>query len=314
MSNEDEPKGKRLLIAAPVNTEPRLLELHLEALSFQERPDGIDEIDWLFIDDNDIEESSSVLRGFVSDDQIIPSSDIVPVKTRHRHQWDHVLTIEFTSRIGLMRNYLLDYARGQYDYLYMVDTDLLPQSDTLRILLEADKDMACAVFWTEWPKSQSAGGRSEPLPNAWESGNYSFVTLDAIRRHSSDPKLLAEIHEEFLNELRTGVDPIRVGCSGACSVFKMDRIPPLANYTAPRYFGELWGGDRWFGMRAEVMGVEIWVCPNTRVFHCYRPENLKQAESIVKCMQSRGFGTARTVTEQENEYAGAAAQPGTFSG
>ncbi len=58
-----------------------------------------------------------------------------------------------------MKDVIINYAKeNQYDYLFLIDSDLMLHPNTLKQLVNQDKEIISEIFWTKWPI---------PLPQVW---------------------------------------------------------------------------------------------------------------------------------------------------
>src|SRR4029077_15687477 len=73
------------------------------------------------------------------------------------------------ERVTAFRERLLKEARaGGYDYLFLVDADLVLHPGTMNHLLAANKNIVSEVFWTRWLPHQPE------LPNVWVADHYNL--------------------------------------------------------------------------------------------------------------------------------------------
>lgn len=191
-----------------------------------------------------IPEGVTVDRYFVVNDcpEVIPEirgADYDVLDTGDRFQKsdnDHLWTQENLEKMPALRNMTVRRAlEGGYDYLFSVDTDIVLHPETLLRLLEADKDIISELFWTNgwcnaWMYDQSSGMKSE-----W---------------------------------VRPGL--YQVGMTGACTLMNTKVFMAGADFTPiPNIRKALWGEDRWFCIRAAVLGFEMWIDTHCPPWHLY---------------------------------------------
>ena len=120
------------------------------------------------------------------------------------------------------------------DYWFSVDTDLVLHPATLRVLLEADKDVVSEIFWTNgWC-------------NAWQYDQYGGAD-----KRWTEPGLY------------------RVGMTGALTLAKRRVIETIDYTPIPCIRKALWGEDRHFSIRAACAGFEMWVDTHYPAEHLY---------------------------------------------
>ena len=221
----------RVLIAAPLKQDVRTFQLYQDALDNLEIPDGV-EVDHYFV----VNDCPEVIPEIRCEYEICNTGDAY-LRREHDHYWTH----ENLVKMHLLRNRTIQRALdGGYDYLFSVDTDLILQKETLRVLLDADKDIVSELFWTNgwcnaWMHDQSAGMKHE-----WMTpGLY------------------------------------QVGMTGACMLVKR-KVFEVCDYTPiPNIKDCLWGEDRHFCIRAACHGFELWTDSHCSPEHLYTPKKLK---------------------------------------
>lgn len=270
---------KNVLIASPVCQEPLILNEFLESFLNLQLSDI--NADFLFIDDNTDERSKELLKIFKSYFQNVNIIDMqnkrAYMRTEVFHKWDDYLMHKVTQ----YRNMIIDIAKGEkYDYLFMVDSDILLHPLTLKHLIEQKKDIISEIFWTKW----APGGKE--YPQVWLYDNY---TLYEIK-----PKMPSTDHEanlrteEFLKMLKIpGI--YKVGGLGACTLISSKAIFKGVNYERIPNIS-FWGEDRHFCIRAAVLGFDLYVDTFYPAYHIYRKKDLKGAiEYKIKCGYSKNF-------------------------
>lgn len=227
----------RILIAAPVHQKLHIFKEYLESLNNLLVPADC-EVDRFFILHN-CEDLLSLIEG--NSLYSIYNTDPVYKTDEVTHHW----TDDAVSHVAGMKNCILEYARDQdYDYVFLVDTDLILHPMTLIRLMQANKDIIAEVFWTSW-------GPDEPeMPNAWDFNAYQFL------------------HDRRLEEWKTpGI--YAVGMTGACTLIKKKVIQAGVNFSRV-YNINFWGEDRHFCIRAAAQDFGIWLDTHYPCVHLYR--------------------------------------------
>jgi glycosyltransferase involved in cell wall biosynthesis len=266
----------RILIASPIRQKPAILKEFLGSLAGL-KDDGLD-IEFAFIDDNDDKHSSELLQQFAtSSDKSTTILDKLDTGTHYNcDETTHYWPSELIWRVALYKNIFIGMAANNgFDYLFLVDSDLVLQPETLRHLVSLEKDIVSEVYWTKWKPGAPA------LPNVWMAGEYRF-------------------DDKFLETLRTP-GTYKVGGLGACtlisrySLFRgvsFDQIPNLD------YGGE----DRHFCIRATALGLELWADTYYPPVHLYRESDLEK----LKQPALAATGTARIslcmIVKNEEEH------------
>ena len=232
--------GLRVLLAAPLKQEPKIFREYQAALDNLIIPDGV-----------------TLDRFFVVNDcpEVIPEirdAEHIVINTGDRYEKatnDHIWTHDNLDKMPRLRNALIRRVMaGGYDYLFSVDTDIVLHPETLKTLLEADKDIVSEIFWTNgwcnaWMFDQAAGMLDE-----WKTpGLY------------------------------------QCGMTGACTLMKRKVFDAGVDYSPiPNIYKALWGEDRFFCVRAACHGFELWVDSH------YPAEHLFTEQHYQNYMRRRG--------------------------
>lgn len=267
----------RILIGCPVCQKAPILREFNESLMNIKRY-GF-KIDFLFVDDNTAIESKNILKDF---HQAGSSVKIVESKrndkyicTEKSHNWNNYLI----WKVAGFKNFIISYClENDYDYLFLIDSDILLHPDTVYCLYSHKKDIISEVFWTRWMPEDTE------LPQVWMYDQYTLYEPEpdvSLSRGEIHLKIM-----EFIKKLRTpGV--YRVGGLGACTLISkkamdrgvsFERIPNIS----------LWGEDRHFCIRAAVLGLGLYVDTHYPAYHIYRESDLEGAFQFKKKMRVCG--------------------------
>ena len=231
-------KSIKILITAPLKQERKIFKEFQDGLDRLEIPDGIT-IDRFYVV-NDCPEIIQDIRG---EYEVINTGDIYR-KAINTHVW----TNDNLSKMHELRNATIKKALdGGYDYWWSIDTDLVVHPQTLKALLEADKDIVAEIFWT-------MGTTGKYWSNAWL---YDQAT------GAGNP------------EWRTpGV--YEIGGTGACLLVKRKVFEAGVDYSAiPCIKKVLWGEDRHFCIRAMCAGFKLWLDTHYPAEHLYTEQCYK---------------------------------------
>lgn len=260
----------RVLIGSMVRQHPSVLAACLRTLQWQDAHEA-HEIDYFFVDDNDDEASSALLVEHPRSVIVAAGErgDAVYAVEEHTHQW----SIPSFYRLAHEKQRILDYARANgYDGVFLVDSDLLLAPDTLRTLIENEKEISSAVFWTQWTPGDAA------LPQVWQVHPYGFDGAGWTT-------------QSFLRELEQR-QLVRVRGLGACTFIRRSVLDRGAAAFTPLLSGlpseGMWQGeDRHFCVRAERAHVEMYADAWPFVWHCYRPSDRERIGSILEMLEPR---------------------------
>jgi GT2 family glycosyltransferase len=262
---------KRVLVGSPVYQKPEILDAFLKSLKNLNK-DTIS-IDYMFVDDNIDENSSKLLAEFEREESkvvvIHGEKQDVYVCNDDTHYWDDDLMLKVATYKNCIINYAID---EHYDYMFFVDSDLILHPNLIEHLKTTNKDIISEIFWTQWHNDS-------PLePNVWLFDEYDLVPKKLGEKLTE--KEMDIRYNQFLNHLKIpGV--YEVGGLGACTLISRDALiagvsfQPIKNLTIP-------GEDRFFCIRAAVLGIDLFVDTHYPAYHIYREKNLDGVKDYVK--------------------------------
>lgn len=252
----------KILVAAVSNASEEIFELHFNSVLAQEVSEGTT-IEYAYISDGLSAASEQLVAdagGRVAGALEKPEGVAYEV-SETTHAWGEP---DF-AWLAREKQRLLELAdEGGYDGVFFVDSDLVLGPDTLESLIQANKDVTSAVFWTRWTPD------SPLLPQVWLAHPYELrgrSGMTYLRPH----ELMERLYDREL---------IQVGGLGACTlmlrrVFDRIRWFPLLD-GLPR--DGMWQGeDRSFCIYATQNHVELWADAWPDIFHIYRPSYIHRA-------------------------------------
>ncbi|WP_282935949.1 glycosyltransferase [Paenibacillus sp. RC67] len=275
---------RRVLIGSPVQQKPAILrefllsltELNVEAVT----------VDYLFIDDNVEEASGELLKQFEQEREnviIRRSCENTGTNTYVTNEHTHIWKEEQIWKVARLKDSLIDHAREEdYDYLFLIDSDLVLHSLTLEQLVQADKDIIANIFWTRWQPN------TMEMPQVWLQDEYQLFTKD--RAGSMNDLEKNERTAQFLQQLRIpGI--YEVGGLGACTLISRKALMQGVNFQEIRNVS-FWGEDRHFCIRAQALGLQLYVDTHYPAYHIYRESELSGIASYKK----KSFERSRCLT------------------
>ncbi|WP_227872212.1 glycosyltransferase [Paenibacillus albus] len=258
---------RRILIGSPIRQKPEILTLFLQSLERLRHATW--QADYVFIDDN--EDAASVLLTQFTEAVHAQGSSTVRLiagsKTSSAYKRDeitHYWNDELIGKVADWKDHFIQMAREeQYDALFLVDSDLLLHPETMESLLEADKPIISAIFWTRW---QPDGAE---LPQVWLKDHYWPWQTDDDSADVQQERL------KLMTKLRLpGVYDI--GGLGACTLISREALEqPISFRMIPNL--SLWGEDRHFCVRAASLGIGLSVDTRYPAFHIYRDTDMPRA-------------------------------------
>lgn len=249
---------RKILVGSPTRKKQEILREFL--ISLKELRQETVELDFFFVDDNDQQASSDLLREFAQ--SVFPHcfihkaspTDTPYVCTQTTHHWDDKDVLVW--RVAGFKNFIIDKAlQDNYDYLFFIDSDLVIHPDTIEHLVATEKDIISEIFWTRWKPEQ------DELPQVWISDFYT-------------------LNDAFIRQLRSpGV--YEVGGLGACTLISKRALQAGVNFNKI-YNLTFWGEDRHFCIRAGALGIHLYVDTLLPAYHIFRESELAGLEQYKK--------------------------------
>jgi len=207
--------------------------------------------DILVHDDNYDSNSSHLITSFAENSKLSIAN--FEVTKKDSYEGDHRWNLEQIDRISEIKNKGIEYAlANNYDFLFLVDADLVLHPKTLLSLLFAQKDFIFEIFWTQFY------GESYYKPNAWDFHSWGYYNEETILQ-LSEPGIY------------------RIGGGGACSLLSKEILEKGLNFNriqSLKYNGE----DRHFCSRAQALGYEIFVDTHYPAYHIFHVSQVEEAE------------------------------------
>jgi len=252
---------KRVLIASPVKQKTPILKEFLQCLRELKRTGLV--IEYAFVDDSGAK--CDLLHTFAAEN---PAVHILRgngqgeyICNEHTHHWQENLMWKVA---GYKDEFIRMARERNFDYLFLVDSDLALHPKTLEHLVDLNKDIVSEVYWTQWEQDMP------PLPQVWMSGQYSFCERP---RGVALPEDEAGIRQgQFLEMLRCpGV--YKVGGLGGCTLISAKALQMGVAFREI-YNLELIGEDRHFCIRAAGLGLKLYADTCYPPYHIYRESEL----------------------------------------
>lgn len=262
---------KKILIGSPIRQKPLILKYFLESLKRLDKNQN--ELHYLFIDDNTIELSKNILRNFSRQEKnvkvVFNNSNDEYLCDNDTHYW----TNNLMWKVAALKNIILQTAvENEFDYVFLIDSDLVLHPDTLNQLLKAEKDIISNIFWTHWKLDMPK------LPQVWLFDEYG--QFQKKREEILSTQEIEKRHNTFLNMLKKpGI--YEVGGLGACTLISNNALNSGVNFKEIKNLSFM-GEDRHFSIRAQALGFDLFVETQYPSFHIYREEDLKVIDEYIE--------------------------------
>ncbi|WP_152393327.1 glycosyltransferase family 2 protein [Paenibacillus guangzhouensis] len=257
----------RVLIGSPVHQKPAILREFLTSLH-RLRQEHM-EFGYFYIDDNPGEQASEMLRDFAKSVDRVTVLKSGQLDEYYRNETTHFWNEHLIWKVAEFKNTMIQHAIDeQYDYLFLVDSDLLLHPGTVEQLVAAGKDIISEIFWTSW-QSDSA-----PQPQVWLRDEY--TQWEQQRGENLSDEEIAVRYDQFITKLKIpGV--YEVGGLGACTLISRSALVAGVNFKPIKNLS-FWGEDRHFCVRAVAIGFSLYVDTHFPAYHIYRESDLDKAE------------------------------------
>lgn len=259
----------KVLLGSPIYQTPEILKLFLASLSDIQQQTFT--MDYYFVDDNADPISSECLMLFKEKyvNTIIAKGSQVDsyICNENSHQWNESLM----SKVANYKNGILQYAiENDYDYVFFIDSDILIKPNLIDHLLSHRKNIVSEIFWTQWSKE----GPFEP--NVWLSDQYNLVPKYPPNIRFNE---MEAFRNSFLNQLKEpGI--YKVGGLGACTLLSREALLRGVNFSGIENLS-LIGEDRFFCVRAIVLGLDLFVDTYFPAYHIYRESDVDNGKKYL---------------------------------
>jgi cellulose synthase/poly-beta-1,6-N-acetylglucosamine synthase-like glycosyltransferase len=260
------PIKKRVLVGSPIRQKPMILKEFLQSLT--ELNTELFEISYFFIDDNDNSESIQILNNFLDHNRThciiarpsIAMNDIY-ICDEKTHYWPE----QTIWKVAAFKDTIIDWTlKNTYDYLFLVDSDIVLHPQTINQLIKANKDIVSNIFWTMWQPD------TPKLPQVWLSDEYTQFQVSRYEHLTSE--IVNQRKQDFLQLMLTP-GTHEVGGLGACTLISKNALAKGVNFKKIKNI-TFWGEDRHFCVRAAALGIELFVDTHYPAYHIYRETNL----------------------------------------
>lgn len=255
----------KVLIGSPVHQKPNILKEFLLSLKELDKSNLV--VDYYFADDNENSQSKEMLKNFQQEYPLNCLIDINKEKVEHfecneiMHYWPD----QTVWKVAGFKNKMIEYAKDRnYDYLFLIDSDIVLHKNTLKHLIKADKNIISEIHWTNWEPNGPL------LPNAWL---YDFYTMyEVVPGKNMTPDEIQKSHTEFISRLKVaGI--YQVGGLCACTLVSKKALAAGVSFAKIKNL-TWWGEDRHFCIRASALGLDLFVDTNYPSYHIYRESYL----------------------------------------
>lgn len=274
----------RLLVGSVIRKPKVVLDALFKSLLWQRARDPGWDVDYAFI--NNFAASDAYAAEAMQAYEAFPVGTHINVSSAPAPEGDYHETTGVTRgwtppawhRVGALKNTLIQRALdGHYDYLWLIDADVLTDPWTLQSLLDCQAPVVSAVYWTRWTKPQKGSALIQHAgPQVWVRHPYEL---------SGRGWTEADFRAALVNRQR-----VRVWGLGACTLLARPALEKGLNFSK---FAELPPGamsdgeDRHFCMRAEQLHIPLYADAWPDVWHAYHPSEYGDIDQRMAELESR---------------------------
>ncbi|WP_339221708.1 glycosyltransferase family 2 protein [Paenibacillus sp. FSL H8-0332] len=285
----------RVLLGSPIHQKPAILEQFLNSLLRLNLKD-ID-LDFYLIDDNPDEAASQLLQQFARNGRsvFLQSSGYHDdyIRDEHTHVWHSNLV----WKVAGFKNLMIRRAEAfGYDYLFLIDSDLILHPDTLLHLIGTGKDIISEIFWTQWQPNTML------QPQVWMHDEYNQWEIHPGEQLSPE-EIQRRFHAFLLKMQQPGI--YEVGGLGACTLISSSALSSGISYDRVRNIS-YWGEDRHFCIRAASLGLPLFVDTHFPALHLYRDSDLDLVAEFIRHTSGAEAASIVEAKDEAGSHSGAA--------
>ncbi len=255
-------ENAKILIGSVVHKDPVVLAEFINSLLKLDTNNL--NVSYLFIDDNTDNVSSGLLELFSRKKKNVEIIKIPQDETRkEKDSLDEEWNWNKEFRVAELKNMIINKAkRDEFDYLLLIDADILLYTRSLKHLIACDKPIISEIIWDARNKEPQVWFYDEKL-RYW-IGNYEKPSEQEIKAR-----------KEHMIETLSLPGTIQVGGVGACTFLRKDALNyPIHFHRIPNLSFN--SEDVHFSVRASALGIPLYVDTILPAFHIYNYSEQKE--------------------------------------
>ena len=258
----------KILFGTPVRVKNTVLNEFLQGLEDIEK--GNNEVSYYFVDDNVDEVSSNLLKSFAKRNDTIIKKGTELFQTNDNYD-GHNWKFETLAKVTVYKNTIIQYCiDNNYDYLFLIDSDIVLDKRSLLQLLSDDVEIVSNVFWNQWKENGILTPQCLWLPDIYILES----SWNTMRPFAESHKMKMDVIEQMKTP---GLYP--VDGTGECTLIKREALEKGVNFTEiPNV--KLLGEDRPFCIRAGALGYTLYMDTHYPAYHCSKEIYLDRIEEF----------------------------------
>lgn len=258
----------KILFGTPVRVKNTVLKEFLQGLEDIEK--GNNEVSYYFVDDNVDSLSSDLLQSFAKRNDTIIKKGTELFQTNDNYD-GHNWKFETLAKVTVYKNTIIQYCiDNNYDYLFLIDSDIVLDKRSLLQLLSDDVEIVSNVFWNQWKENGTLTPQCFWMPDIYIQES----SWNTMRPFSESHKMKMDVVEQMKTPGLYSVDG-----TGACTLIKREALEKGVNFTEiPNV--KLLGEDRPFCIRAGALGYTLYMDTHYPAYHCSKEIYLDRVEEF----------------------------------
>ncbi len=245
----------KILIGSPVKQKSKVLKEFL--LGLEEADKGQNQITYFFVDDNTETASSDLLKSFAEKYDVIikKGSELYDAEAQYDgHIW-HATNLE---KVTVYKNEIISHCiNNGFDYLFLVDSDIVIDKRTIPQLLSDNVDIVSNVFWSQWRRNGILTPQCFWIPDIYIQDKAFNVRMTFEEAH--------KIKMDMVEKLKTpGI--YEVDGLGACTLISRHALEMGVSFKEI-YNLRIPGEDRPFCIRAGALGFKLYMDSAYPAYH-----------------------------------------------
>lgn len=237
----------KILIGSPVKQRSSILKEFLLGLEDAEK--GTNQVDYYFIDDNTEKASSELLIQFAEKHNVLIKRGTElfhSTEGYEGHRWHN----DILKKVTAFKNDIITYCiHNEYDYLFLIDSDIVIDKRSLLQLLSDQVDIVSNVFWNQWQKNGMLTPQCFWIPDIYRQDKEFNVPMTFEEAHGIRMDMIDRLKQPGL---------YKVDGLGACTMISRRALEMGANFKEIPNL-KIPGEDRPFCIRAGVLGFDLYM-------------------------------------------------------
>ncbi|NGX34272.1 MAG: hypothetical protein K1060chlam1_00623 [Candidatus Anoxychlamydiales bacterium] len=238
----------RILVSSIAEQNPAILTEFLQSLKDLKEENLL--IDYFFIDDNNIEESSHLLKAFRND--IEANCLILSSQNDIKYLFDNEKTLDKNEKEkdkkSIFKDLMIQKANLEnYDFLFLIDSDILLHPQAIHQLLKAKKDIISNVYQIKSSSDSKPHPQYENIDkNKKFDQNFNFLNQETIKNNNDFLNIMKKPGVYEVDSLKGNILISKNALKKGVSFQKIKKLTILEE-------------DYHFCLRATVLGLSLFI-------------------------------------------------------